>query len=71
MAVIRFEKGNTKYDGIYTMMNQQFAKNTFSHVKYINREEDMGIHGLRRAKRSYNPIKMVTKYTGYLSGSSY
>lgn len=71
MAVIRFEKGNTEYDGIYAMMNQQFAKNAFSHVKYINREEDMGIPGLRRAKRSYNPIKMVTKYTGYLKGSSY
>ena len=71
MAVIHFEKGNTDYDGIYPLINQQFTKNTFSHVKYINREEDMGIPGLRRAKRSYNPVKMVTKYTGYLKGSSY
>lgn len=66
MAVIHFEKGNIAYDGIYAMINQQFTKNAFSHVEYINREEDMGIPGLRKAKRSYNPVKMITKYTGLL-----
>lgn len=71
MAMIHFEKGNTDYDGIYPLINQQFTEHAFSHVTYINRQEDMGIPGLRRAKRSYNPVKMVNKYTGYLKGEEY
>lgn len=66
MAVIHIEKANIDYEGCYAMINQQFAKNCWSDFKYINRQEDMGIHGLRRAKKSYYPIKMITKYTGHL-----
>ncbi|NLJ67465.1 MAG: DUF2156 domain-containing protein [Clostridiales bacterium] len=66
MAVIHIEKANVEYEGSYAMINQQFAENSWSHLKYINREEDMGIHGLRKAKKSYHPIKMITKYTGNL-----
>lgn len=66
MAVIHIEKASTEYDGCYTMINQQFAENCWSEFTFINRQEDMGIHGLRIAKKSYCPVKMVTKYTGFL-----
>ena len=67
MVVIHFEKANTEYHGSYAMINQQFAANCWKDIPYINREEDMGIPGLRKAKRSYHPIKMVEKYTAYLA----
>ena len=50
------------------MINWLFTQHAWSGVTYINREEDMGIPGLRKAKLSYNPIKMVKKYTGFLLG---
>lgn len=67
MAVIHIEKANTEYDGSFTIINQTFASKAWSDVTYINREEDMGIAGLRKAKLSYNPVKMVKKYTGFYS----
>lgn len=65
MAVIHIEKANVDYNGIYAMINQQFAANAWSNVKYINREEDMGIPGLRKSKLSYHPYKMGKKYIGF------
>ncbi len=65
MAVIHIEKANIEYNGIYAMINQQFAANAWSNVEYINREEDMGIPGLRKSKLSYHPCKMVKKYVGF------
>ncbi len=65
MAVIHIEKANTDYLGSFNMINRMFAFNAWSDVTYINREEDMGILGLRKAKMSYNPVKMVKKYTGF------
>jgi len=67
MAVIHIEKANTLYHGCYAMINQQFAQHCWNNIPYINREEDMGIPGLRKAKRSYHPVKMVEKYTAYLA----
>jgi len=67
MAVIHIEKANINYDGSYAMINQQFAAHCWSDVTYINREEDMGLLGLRKAKESYNPFKMIKKYTGLLN----
>ena len=64
MAVIHIEKANIEYSGIYAMINQQFAAHCWNDVTYINREEDMGLPGLRKAKLSYNPVKMIKKYTG-------
>ena len=67
MTVIHIEKANTEYDGSFTIINQTFTSKAWSEVTYINREEDMGIAGLRKAKESYNPVKMVKKYTGFYS----
>lgn len=63
MAVIHIEKANTEFDGMYAAINQQFAANAWSGYEYLNREEDMGIEGLRKAKLSYNPVRMVEKYS--------
>lgn len=62
MAVIHIEKADESFEGIYSVINQQFAEHEWSGVKYINREEDMGIEGLRKAKLSYRPIELIHKY---------
>lgn len=62
MAIIHIEKGNSSMRGIYTFTNKTFIENYFSDVLYINREQDLGIEGLKKAKRSYHPIKMGEKY---------
>ncbi len=61
-AVIHIEKANTAYDGVYATINQQFVMHQFAEFELINREEDMGIDGLRQAKLSYYPIKLVKKF---------
>lgn len=61
-AVIHFEKANSETAGLYSAINQLFYTN-WSNIKYINREQDLGIEGLRKAKDSYNPHPMVNKYT--------
>jgi hypothetical protein len=62
-AVIHFEKANPEIPGLYSAINQLFCSNEWSNIEYINREQDMGIEGLRKAKESYNPHHMVNKYT--------
>lgn len=62
MALIHLEKADPSIPGSYAFLNQQFAERSFGDVTYLNREEDMGIPGLRRAKESYYPVKLVKKY---------
>jgi len=59
---IHFEVADTEYHGAFPMINQQFLENEWSEYQFVNREEDMGLEGLRRAKRSYNPIRMTKKF---------
>jgi len=61
-AVIHIEKGNPDIPGIYAAINQMFCQNAFAGAKYINREQDLGLEGLRKAKQSYNPDHMVEKF---------
>ncbi len=63
MAVIHVEKANPEIRGLYTVINQEFCQRAWSEAKYINREEDMGIEGLRRAKSSYHPKYLLDKFT--------
>jgi len=61
-AVVHIEKADVEYPGIYAVVNQQFAAHVPAGVELINREEDLGLPGLRKAKRSYHPIFMVKKH---------
>jgi len=61
-AVIHIEKANSKVNGLYTITNQQFCENEWNNVEFINREQDLGIEGIRKAKLSYHPVRMINKY---------
>lgn len=62
MGIIHIEKGLPNIDGIYTFVNKTFLENYMSDIPYINREQDLGLEGLRKAKKSYHPVKMGKKY---------
>ena len=62
MAVIHIEKANPEIRGLYQYINQQFLVHEFPEVHLINREDDLGIEGLRKAKMSYNPLDFARKY---------
>ncbi|MBR4904065.1 MAG: DUF2156 domain-containing protein [Selenomonadaceae bacterium] len=66
-AVIHVEKADPNIRGIYVAINQSFVENEWADMIYINREEDMGIDGLRKAKNSYRPIKMIEKFNATLA----
>lgn len=57
------EKADTEYDGAFTIINKLFAEHLPEEYLYINREEDLGLEGLRRAKLSYHPAFLLHKYT--------
>lgn len=59
--VVHIEKAFAEVDGAYTMINQQFVEHECKDYKYVNREEDTGAEGLRKAKLSYKPIFLVEK----------
>lgn len=61
--MIHIEKGLTSYRGVYPMLVHLEAS-AYPHARYINREEDDGNEGLRRSKKSYNPIELKQKYIG-------
>jgi hypothetical protein len=58
------EKADISILGTYPVINQQFVRRLPSRFIYINREEDLGVPGLRKAKLSYNPVEMVEKFVG-------
>ena len=62
-VVIHIEKANLIYEGLYPLINQAFLENEWSRFPYVNREQDLGEEGLRKAKESYFPHHMVNKYT--------
>ena len=62
MAIIHIEKANPDMRGLYQYINQQFLIHEFPDAEIVNREDDMGLPGLRRAKESYDPIGFARKY---------
>jgi hypothetical protein len=66
-VVIHIEKANAAFHGLYQLINQQFLEQQWSHVQFVNREQDLGIEGLRKAKESYLPHHLVEKFTVKLS----
>lgn len=68
---VHFEKARWDADGAYPVINNEFAKHIrskFPEVHFLDREEDMGLPGLRRAKQSYHPILRVEKWRAVLKG---
>jgi len=61
-AVIHIEIVSPRYAGLSQLMNQEFIKNELAAYAFINREQDMGLPGLRRAKISYQPHHLVEKF---------
>jgi len=59
--VIHIEKAHIEYEGSYQAINHFFLKEFGKNAEFVNREQDMGIPGLRRAKEAYKPITMIKK----------
>lgn len=61
--VVQIEKADSEIQGAYQMINQQFVQRHCTDVTYVNREDDLGLEGLRKAKRSYDPEIYSARYT--------
>lgn len=64
--VVHIEKAFTDVRGAYPMINREFVKRNAEGFKYINREDDIGDEGLRKAKESYYPTILLEKFTATL-----
>ncbi|MBR2303388.1 MAG: DUF2156 domain-containing protein [Clostridia bacterium] len=62
VGVVLFEKANIDYRGSYQAICNFFTEKHFANCKYVNRQEDLGIPGLRKAKMSYNPVGFAEKF---------
>lgn len=62
MGILMFEKAFTRVKGLYQYFDRTCARRLFRDFTYINKESDMGIPGITKAKRSYHPVGMTTSY---------
>jgi hypothetical protein len=60
--VVHVEKANPDIPGLYQIINQEFLMHNSEGCEYVNREQDLGVEGLRKAKMSYHPVRFVKKY---------
>ena len=61
-AIIHVEKADSEFRGAYNYVNRAFAEKYLDGIKWVNREEDLGLEGLRHAKMSYAPSRFGKKY---------
>lgn len=62
MMVVHFEKGTADIKGVYQAMNRLFLVHEANGAEWVNREQDLGDEGLRKAKESYHPARFLKKY---------
>lgn len=63
--VVHFEKAIWDYKGLYQFINKSFAEILPQKYEFINREQDLGLENLRKAKMSYNPSHFIKKFKVY------
>ncbi len=68
LFVTHFEKAPPEIQGAYPIINQEFTKNCLMDYQFVNREEDLGLEGLRKAKQSYNPEILLKKGAAAYNG---
>ncbi len=61
-VTVHIEKANRDMRGLYQVINREFCKHMPQSIRYVNREDDMGMLYMRRTKLSYKPIEMIEKY---------
>ncbi|MFQ6791798.1 MAG: GNAT family N-acetyltransferase [Thomasclavelia sp.] len=67
---IHVEKANKNIRGLYVAIGKFFLEKNYEDYQFVNREEDMGLESLRRAKKMLHPVKMLSKYTIVLNNQS-
>jgi hypothetical protein len=60
--LVHIEKADSNIQSAYTAINHAMANRIYNRCLYVNREQDMGIEGIRKAKSSYHPHHLVAKY---------
>ena len=68
-VVIHFEKGDTRFKGVYQAINQMFLAHSARDFLTVNREQDLNDEGLRKSKLSYNPTELLHKYRVTIGGA--
>jgi hypothetical protein len=69
-AVVHIEKASPSFPALYAVINREFCENSWKGVPFINREQDLGVDGLRQAKLSYHPHHLVEKYKVMFAGDA-